>query len=1263
MRCVREGGFMMIVNIKVESRRKGIRIKSLSIIMMLLIVTILTLDNVSSNIESNRPLEKKSFSLKDYEEGEWIPVADNSTPEKPPLITPISSDTTGITIQVDIYGVYYQNATLDGKEYSYIKVPSFGVSKALGKPAVPLITQFIEVPQDVDVIISMQNQEFVTIQDIEMAPAQKLIRDYQGYDQGPVIIDDDTYSKDEFYPSIYHIQEGNLEDAPVIIRGHRVLLLTIFPVKFNPIKNEVQVYTNVRMKLEYNKPSQISPIPDKLRSEVFEEVLEGVILNYNPDALSTEEESISPITISEETEGAEYLIITTSKFHDLTDNSDYSISEFAKWKKQKGLITKIVTEEEYAINGVYQDLSEEIRKYILNAYNTWDPVPEYILIIGDTEDIPACYEIHADSESHGCGLIGTDVYYGAIDGIDPIEDIYVGRFSVDFNPQADADPENDLDQLHNVIEKVMQYEKNPILEQDFYSSVTGVARFDDPDGDGKENAPFIYTSDKILNFLYSNHEKTPERIYSVNPELVYTTPNHYCYWYGENLPMVIPDLTAWDAYWQSTSDGSDPDCNAYGTPIVNSINDGRFLVFHRNHAVSRNWGYYTCDESISTSSTTLVPTSISTLLPTSSTLTLSTIDPPVYDVYFNGWHYPNFHTEDHIWRLTENEEYPVIFNVDCMSGWYDAESDWIGDPNLLGRLDPTGQFRMNYESLCEAVLRLPKRGAVALFGASRTSYSGTNDDLLQGFIDAIWDDFIPSSDSGTLHKLSQVLSYGKDYMITQDFLNTHTVPDLDHYPTASRETFDLYNLFGDPNMEIRTEVPENLNVACPSMIGSTVLQSFVVRVTDESDNPIQGASVCLYREADIFETDTTDSKGHAIFDIIPETGIGEPIKLTVTMHNYIPFQDDITVTDDGGGVTAVVSTDTPCIVSFEGELFGETGLESIQIFINTQDGSQLIAKGISDVADGEFTYLWDTTGFEEEDIINIMIYGTYSERAAVTTLEMPLCYNPDPYLYCQYSPSTWHLNPGGENPTWDNPDIEIVGIDSMDFVEGVQYSVKATIHNDKSIPATDTHVHFYYHAFGIGVGSWNEFKENTITVPAGVTNNEVTEATFIPPSSGQYCIVVSIHNDHDGNNGNNIGSENLYIEPVSSPNSLTIPVSNPTSEAGYTYIEVKQIGSSSLSVWDGYVEEFTDSWIEPGESHLVTLTFDCLDDAQDGDMREFVVTSFIHGELIGGVNIIAMKQVPPTLPPNLTLALVAGAVGGALIVIVILIVYIYRRKK
>lgn len=142
--------------------------------------------------------------------------------------------------------------------------------------------------------------------------------------------------------------------------------------------------------------------------------------------------------------GAKYLIITHDNFYN-------AIQPLANWKHQKGLPTKVLKLSE--INATPESLVR-IRNYIVNAYNTWNPQPAYVLLVGSGEFI------RADQNQF-------DDYYANMSG-NYLMEITVGRL-----------PCNSVSQCSIMVAKTIGYEKTPyLLDTVWFRKGSGVIRED-----------------------------------------------------------------------------------------------------------------------------------------------------------------------------------------------------------------------------------------------------------------------------------------------------------------------------------------------------------------------------------------------------------------------------------------------------------------------------------------------------------------------------------------------------------------------------------------------------------------------------------------------------------------------------------------------------------------------------------------------------------------------------------------------------------------
>jgi len=92
-----------------------------------------------------------------------------------------------------------------------------------------------------------------------------------------------------------------------------------------------------------------------------------------------------------------------------------------------------------------------------------------------------------------------------------------------------------------------------------------------------------------------------------------------------------------------------------------------------------------------------------------------------------GWHHPAFVVGDpdgpapgHLVPMDNPESayYPVVFSLNCDSGWFDNETDRL---RFAWGLVPDSATGTEGESFCERVLRYPDGGAVAVVASEEAS--------------------------------------------------------------------------------------------------------------------------------------------------------------------------------------------------------------------------------------------------------------------------------------------------------------------------------------------------------------------------------------------------------------------------------------------------------------------------------------------------------------------------------------------------------------
>jgi hypothetical protein len=1051
----------------------------------------------------------------------WLPFIPGAEPGTVHDVKLKASDNTGIAVDSDIPGMHTVNVPVDGEVYQRISMSNVHYTTAVGKPKVPIIRRYLEIPYDVNYLtIEILYSDSVILEGYNVYPAQPPLLDIETNEILEFVRDEKTYTTDAFYPA-----DIAVAGESAIMRGHRITSLVLYPVQFNPVKKQLRVYSKIEVRVNYDHPAQIKGIKERLDSEAFELLCKVLLLNYRLRPRIFEVIGNPP--------SVDYLIITDDDF-------ETAIKPLADWKEQKGLRTKIVTTNDIYTNVDSTDDADEITDYLQNAYDNWNPPPTYVLFVGDSDIVPTHYHTRHYSARHGGHKTATDLYYGTLDGDDWYPDIFVGRISVDTTAQTTT-----------IVNKILGYEQNPPTDENFYNDISLCSYFEDNDDNGEEDRGYVFTTEKIRKFL-DDQGYNVERIYTTNS----TNPTNY-----NNGSFDSGDAVAGDIVWN-------------GTPadITGAFNDGRLIITHRDHGLSQNYWDYE----------------------------------DKWQGNYDGWSHPWFTTWDVAW-LNNGNALPVVFSINCQTGWFDGETDPNDD--------------WNFECYCEELLRHQNGGAVAAFGATRNSPSGCNDDLFIGFIDAIWPDFDDTMTSGAIYELGQVLTYGKLHMAV--------TPVWDNAVHELAE-FEMYHLFGDPEMWIWTQQPTDLTVTHPATIGSGGSQQFAVTVRDTENNPVNHAAVGLLKDNDVHTAGYTNPSGYIIFDVSPSTA-GNMVT-TVTAHNHLPYEGIITVTDNGATITVSRDAGPPGIsLTINGSNFsaGET--------VDIDIGGTNLGTASGDSFSQSFT-----VPTVPEGPVNIIATGQNSGRVAVAAFRVmsaqPL---PDPYSYSQWDSSTWHLNPSGGDPVWDNPCIQLKEeetgnpVSSRDLRIGTSYIIEAKIHNyHTAVAANGINVNFKWALWGAGQKVWNIIDTDTVDIPVAtiVPIVALARAVWTPMTTGHCCIVVEIDHPWDANLNNNKAQENTDVSAISSPAEVTFDVYNPTDAPALVYLEVTQNDPCEPGeLWGTRIKREYPQVLEPGERQTATLEVLAPDKVETGESRTISVTATIDGETIGGVEIQVVKDHPPVL--------------------------------
>ena len=768
----------------------------------------------------------------------WIPLAGKGAQTKGvPLggaggsrVEALSASSEGLVLRTSLPGVGFADTVMaDGQQYASVVAPGAGKLE-VGKPDVPVFGQWVLIPNGTRVSLQVHPGEARVFEDMDVAPLQPPAEDIRGAGTPLFAKDAAAYSTDADYPGIL----AEAEDISSV-RGQDCTLVWLYPYQYNPVRRTLSVYENLSVELLFEGDTR--PVPARLRHPRFEALLRRMAVNAEA-VLSAQREAAGLPDMAADGEafdtdgngvngGCEYLVICDAAFQTEADT-------LAAWKRLSGFSTKVVTT---AVTGA---TTAAIESYI-DASQAWSPAPCYVLLIGDADLIPCFYNVqHASDPGRTSGLmqgqVASDRYY-ADTNADIYADLFVGRLSVESASEAQV-----------AVNRIIGYERtppDPVTYAAFYTTAGIAAYFQDTNNyDGYADRRFSKTSEDIYQYLTAGAGYSAERIY-YTPGGV--TPTNWSTSGSYNFENDTPGA-ALPAYLLKPTFPWDGDTG----DITTRFNNGVFLMTHRDHG-SRLLRWY----------------------PSGSV------------GYSGGWADPEFRAS-HVAALTNGALTPIVWSLNCQTGWFDNETDpatldYLSGGSVIGQLYSDA----DEECFCEHFILNANGGAVGVIGATRNSYSGINDRLAWGWMDAAWPNFIEYH-SGSyggpdpLHQMGPAFEYGKVYMLSRYGHSSYTDTAIDEF-----------TWFGDPTMEIRTGVPETLAVAHPATIFVGLATDITVTV-QKGGIDLPNARVTMSRAAapDDYWTGLTDASGSVTLSAVTTSQQGD-YDLVVTAHNCLPYEGTI----------------------------------------------------------------------------------------------------------------------------------------------------------------------------------------------------------------------------------------------------------------------------------------------------------------------------------------------------------------------------------
>lgn len=192
---------------------------------------------------------------------------------------------------------------------------------------------------------------------------------------------------------------------------------------------------------------------------------------------------------------------------------------------------------------------------------------------------------------------------------------------------------------------------------------------------------------------------------------------------------------------------------------------------------------------------------------------------------WNGWENPAFATSDLGSISVTNNQYPVVFSINCASGLFDNETVDLAPNKVGGGLGPS----TTSVYWAEALVRKPD-GALAIIGDTRNSKTIDNNFLTIGLFDAVFPGLAPSfGGNAAVRRLGDVLNHGMAHLAAVDAGSTPNLHPSDQGAVVGvvglRQQMNIYNLLGDPTVKLRVTAPWSFPSANLRVVRDTALIS------------------------------------------------------------------------------------------------------------------------------------------------------------------------------------------------------------------------------------------------------------------------------------------------------------------------------------------------------------------------------------------------------------------------------------------------------
>jgi len=363
-----------------------------------------------------------------------------------------------------------------GEEYAVLSLPDQGFTTVEGEAQLPVMHYMFFIPEDAhpELSITSISWEETSLRELQLpsriVPVQPSVSKDMNPDDVPFVINNTYYASTEFMQT----EVARIVDTGEV-RGHHFALVEISPIQYKPSSGELRILNQCTIKIDLPGADFTKTYErmQRYNSPAFQDIYDTLFSNYDS-------KDMPPATRDQEG----YLIIVYDTFYD-------EMIPFINWKESMGYEVTVVNTSDIPGGAT----TTNIHNYIQDAYDTWPIPPSYVLLVGDTPQIPT----YTGTTGWPGPAQAVDLYYVTVDGSDYFPDIHIGRFPASLEAHVTA-----------MVDKTVYYEQGNFPSNDFIKKAVFMASNDNWQvSEGTHNyvinnylLPNNYTCDKLYSHTY-----------------------------------------------------------------------------------------------------------------------------------------------------------------------------------------------------------------------------------------------------------------------------------------------------------------------------------------------------------------------------------------------------------------------------------------------------------------------------------------------------------------------------------------------------------------------------------------------------------------------------------------------------------------------------------------------------------------------------------------------------------------------------------------